>query len=168
MVIAPMRPEKLRQVDLDLLIIFAVIAEERSATKASARLLLSQPAVSRALQRARSMFQDELVIRSSSGFELTLRGRKILQELEQLLPKIEGLVVPSVFDPKKVIWPFRAAPPEDRKSARCFIVSARDGCDKPLKFWLQNSCTNTPEQRLFVQQWGISPEPNRLIPNTRL
>jgi hypothetical protein len=54
-------------IDLNLLIIFAVIAEERSATKASARLLLSQPAVSRALQRARSMFQDELVIRSSSG-----------------------------------------------------------------------------------------------------
>jgi DNA-binding transcriptional LysR family regulator len=86
---------------LNLLIIFVVIAEERSVTKASGRLLLSQPAVSRALQRARSMFQDELVIRSSSGFELTLRGSKILQELEQLLPKIEGLVVPSVFDPKR-------------------------------------------------------------------
>ena len=90
-----------------LLIIFAVIAEEQSVTKASARLLLSQPAVSRALQRARSMFQDELVVRSSSGFELTLRGRKILQELEQLLPKIEGLVVPNVFDPKRERSNFR-------------------------------------------------------------
>ena len=113
MVITPMRLEKLRQVDLNLLIIFAVIAEERSATKASARLLLSQPAVSRALQRARSMFQDELVIRSSSGFELTLRGRKILQELEQLLPKIEGLVVPSVFDPKKERSNFRISGPDN-------------------------------------------------------
>jgi hypothetical protein len=83
MVIACMRLEKLRQVDLNLLIIFAVIAEERSVTKASARLLLSQPAVSRALQRGRSMFQDELVIRSSSAFELTLRGRKILQRTLQ-------------------------------------------------------------------------------------
>ena len=99
-----MRLEKLRQVDLNLLIIFAVIAEEQSVTKASARLLLTQPAVSRALQRvlltqpavsrafqrARSMFQDELVVRSSSGFELTLRGRKILQELERVLPKMES------------------------------------------------------------------------------
>jgi len=113
MVIANMRLEKLRQVDLNLLIIFAVIAEERSVTKASARLLLSQPAVSRALQRARSMFQDELVIRSSSGFEFTLRGRKILQELEQLLPKIEGLVVPSVFDPKKERSSFRISGPDN-------------------------------------------------------
>src|SRR4029077_10489265 len=111
MVMTCMRLEKLRQVDLNLLIIFAVVAEEKSVTKASARLLLSQPAVSRALQRARSMFQDELVIRSSLGFELTLRGRKILQELEQLLPKIEGLVVPSVFDPKKERSNFRISGP---------------------------------------------------------
>ena len=108
-----MRLEKLRKVDLNLLIIFAVIAEERSVTKASARLLLSQPAVSRALQRARSMFQDELVVRSSSGFELTLRGRKILQELEQLLPKIEGLVVPTVFDPKTERSNFRISGPDN-------------------------------------------------------
>jgi hypothetical protein len=109
----PMRLEKLRKVDLNLLIIFAVIAEEKSVTKASARLLLSQPAVSRALQRARWMFQDELVVRSPSGFELTLRGRKILQELEQVLPKIEGLVVPSVFDPKKERSSFRISGPDN-------------------------------------------------------
>ena len=108
-----MRLEKLRQVDLNLLIVFAVIAEEKSVTKASARLLLSQPAVSRALQRARSMFQDELVVRSSSGFELTLRGRKILQELELLLPRIEGVVVPSVFDPKKERSSFRISGPDN-------------------------------------------------------
>src|ERR1700740_3093955 len=110
-VISCMRLEKLRQVDLNLLTIFAVIAEEKSVTKAPDRLLLSQPAVSRALQRARFMFQDELVIRSSSGFELTLRGRRILQELEQLLPKIDGLVAPSVFDPKKERSNFRISGP---------------------------------------------------------
>jgi DNA-binding transcriptional LysR family regulator len=108
-----MRLEKLRQVDLNLLIVFAVIAEEKSITKASARLLLSQPAVSRALQRARSMFQDELVVRSSSGFELTLRGRKILQELEQLLPRVEGLVVPTAFDPKNERSNFRISGPDN-------------------------------------------------------
>src|SRR6202790_3292493 len=81
----PMRLEKLRQADLNLLITFAAIAEEKSITAAAARLFLSQPAVSRALQRARVMFQDDLLVRSPQGFELTLRGRKILQELEGLL-----------------------------------------------------------------------------------
>src|SRR5580704_19727592 len=49
-IIAVMRLEKLRQVDLNLLITFAAIAEEKSITAAASRLLLSQPAVSRALQ----------------------------------------------------------------------------------------------------------------------
>lgn len=53
--------EKLRQADLNLLITFAAIAEEKSITAAASRLLLSQPAVSRALQRARSLFQDDLL-----------------------------------------------------------------------------------------------------------
>src|SRR5437899_515737 len=94
-----MRLEKLRQVDLNLLITFAAIAEERSVTAAAPRLLLSQPAVSRALQRARTLFHDDLLVRSSTGFELTLRGRKILDELEGLLPKMERLVDPAAFDP---------------------------------------------------------------------
>jgi hypothetical protein len=59
-----MRLEKLRQADLNLLVTFAAIAEEKSITAAASRLLLSQPAVSRALQRARAMFQDDLLIRS--------------------------------------------------------------------------------------------------------
>jgi len=108
-----MRLEKLRHVDLNLLIIFAVIAEERSVTKASARLLLSQPAVSRALQRARAMFRDDLLVRSPRGFELTLRGREILQDLEALLPKMENLVAPSVFDPTRESSLFRISGPDN-------------------------------------------------------
>src|SRR5277367_1583450 len=99
MVMMAMRLEKLRQVDLNLLITFAAIAEEKSVTAAASRLLLSQPAVSRALQRARAMFQDDLLVRSPHGFELTLRGRKILDELEGLLPRMENLVAPALFDP---------------------------------------------------------------------
>ena len=113
MVIRYMRLEKLRQVDLNLLIFFAVIAEEKSVTRAASRLLLSQPAVSRALQRARATLQDDLLVRSPAGFELTLRGRKIFQELEELLPKIEGVVMPSVFDPKRERSNFRISGPDN-------------------------------------------------------
>src|SRR6202046_3831132 len=112
-VIARMRLEKLRQVDLNLLITFAAIAEEKSITAAGARLLLSQPAVSRALQRARAMFQDNLLVRSPHGFELTLRGRKILQELEVLLPRMENLVTPNLFDPAREKSHFRISGPDN-------------------------------------------------------
>src|ERR1700689_2419139 len=108
-----MRLEKLRQVDLNLLITFAPIAEEKSVTAAASRLLLSQPAVSRALQRARAMFQDDLLVRSPNGFELTLRGRKILDELEGLLPRMENLVAPALFDPLREKSHFRISGPDN-------------------------------------------------------
>ena len=78
MLMSNMRLQTLRQVDLNLFVTFAVIAEEKSITAAAAKLHLSQPAVSRALKRARLMFQDDLLVRSPNGFELTLRGRKLL------------------------------------------------------------------------------------------
>jgi DNA-binding transcriptional LysR family regulator len=108
-----MRLEKLRQADLNLLIMFAAIAEEKSITAAASRLFLSQPAVSRALQRARAMFQDDLLVRSPNGFELTLRGRKILDELEGLLPRMENLVAPALFDPMREKSHFRISGPDN-------------------------------------------------------
>src|SRR5580698_7341273 len=113
MLIAIMRLEKLRQVDLNLLITFAAIAEEKSITAAASRLLLSQLSVSRALQRARMMFQDHLLVRSPHGFELTLRGRKILDELEGLLPKMEHLVAPTAFDPVREKSHFHISGPDN-------------------------------------------------------
>ena len=59
-----MRLTQLRQVDLNLLVVFRAVAEERSVTRAAARLFLSQPALSRAMQRLRDMFhvqQSEVV-----------------------------------------------------------------------------------------------------------
>jgi DNA-binding transcriptional LysR family regulator len=108
-----MRLEKLRQADLNLLITFAAIAEEKSITAAASRLFLSQPAVSRALQRARAMFHDDLLVRSPNGFDLTLRGRKILDELEGLLPRMENLVAPAPFDPTREKSHFRIAGPDN-------------------------------------------------------
>jgi DNA-binding transcriptional LysR family regulator len=108
-----MRLQNLRQADLNLLVTFAVIAEERSITTAASRLLLSQPAVSRALQRARDTFQDDLLVRSPGGFELTLRGRKILDELDSLLPRLEQLVAPHMFDPSREEANFRLSGPDN-------------------------------------------------------
>ena len=113
MIMMAMRLEKLRKVDLNLLITFAAIAEEKSVTAAASRLLLSQPAVSRALQRARALFQDDLFVRSPRGFELTLRGRKLLDELDLLLPKMEHLIAPATFDPAREKSHFRLSGPDN-------------------------------------------------------
>src|SRR5579875_86717 len=104
-----MRLTQLRQADLNLLVVFAVFAEERSVSRASERLLLTQPAVSRALQRLRGMFHDNLFVRTAAGFELTPHGQRLLQELEIMLPKLDRLLSGSIFDPAVEQASFRLA-----------------------------------------------------------
>lgn len=104
-----MRLTQLRQADLNLLVVFAVLAEERNVSRAAERLLLSQPAVSRALQRLRDMFHDDLFIRGAAGYELTPQGQRLLGELEVMLPKLDRLLSGRSFDPETEAANFRIA-----------------------------------------------------------
>src|SRR5580658_8892447 len=104
-----MRTTYLRQADLNLLVVFTTLAEERNVTRAAERLLLSQPAVSRALQRLRNMFHDDLFVRTAAGYELTPQGQRLLQELEIMLPKLDRLLSGSSFDPAVEQANFRLA-----------------------------------------------------------
>ena len=60
--------------DLNLLRVLDVLLEERSVTRAGARLGLTQSAVSHALNRLRYMLDDELFLRGSSGMQPTPRA----------------------------------------------------------------------------------------------
>ena len=87
-----MRDVHLRQVDLNLLSTLYALLEERHVTRAAKRCFLSQPAMSRSLERIRDTFGDELLIRTSRIYERTVRGEWLLRELENLLPRLEALV----------------------------------------------------------------------------
>ena len=104
-----MRLTQLRQADLNLLVVFAVLAEERNVSRAADRILLSQPAVTRALQRLRQMFQDDLLVRVSGEYELTPKGEKLLREIESVLPRVDRLLSGGDFDPSEESAHFRIA-----------------------------------------------------------
>ena len=89
----------LRQVDLNLLSTLYALLEERHVTRAAKRCFLSQPAMSRSLERLRDTFGDELLIRTGHIYERTVRGEWLLRELENLLPRLEALVRGEPFDP---------------------------------------------------------------------
>ena len=103
---------QLRQADLNLLIVFTALAEERNVTRAASRLLLSQPAVSRALQRLRDMFHDDLLIRTANGYEPTPKGQRLLQDLTTMLPRLDRLMAAGDFDPSTEDATFRIAATE--------------------------------------------------------
>jgi DNA-binding transcriptional LysR family regulator len=94
-----MRDVHLRQVDLNLLSTLYALLEERHVTRAAKRCFLSQPAMSRSLERIRDTFGDELLIRTGRSYERTVRGEWLLRELENLLPRLEALVRGEPFDP---------------------------------------------------------------------
>src|SRR5467141_5116359 len=104
-----MRSTHLSQADLNLLVVFTAVAEERNITRAASRLLLSQPAVSRALQRLRDMFHDDLLIRTANGYEPTPKGQRLLQDLATMLPRLDRLMAGGDFDPATEDASFRIA-----------------------------------------------------------
>jgi DNA-binding transcriptional LysR family regulator len=92
----------IRKSDLNLLPALAVLLEERSISRAAARHHLSQPAMSRLLQRLRGTFGDELLVRTRQGYQLTSRARQLQSELPALLNGIDGLLRGSAFEPSKM------------------------------------------------------------------
>lgn len=88
-----------RNLDLNLLRVFVVVAEAGSVTAAAARLYLTQPAVSAALRRLTEAVGAPLFVRVGRGLELTVRGRRLLASAQ---PHLQGLVAaalsPVAFD----------------------------------------------------------------------
>jgi len=89
----------LRTLDLNLLVVLRQLLEDRHVSRAGEQLGMSQPAVSRALQRLHAMFDDPLLVRTPRGFELSARAETLLPELSRWLDETERLVSRPVFDP---------------------------------------------------------------------
>jgi DNA-binding transcriptional LysR family regulator len=96
-----MREVHLRNVDLNLLLALHALLEERHVTRAAKRSFLSQPAMSRALDRLRETFGDPLLIRTGRVYERTVRGERVMRELESLIPRLEAIVGGEKFDPSR-------------------------------------------------------------------
>ena len=85
--------------DLNLLRVLDVLLEERSVTRAGARLGLTQSAVSHALSRLRYMLGDELFVRGPSGMQPTPRAVEMGPQVHAALNQLQAAIAPSDFDP---------------------------------------------------------------------
>jgi DNA-binding transcriptional LysR family regulator len=99
----------LEGVDLNLLPPLAALLEERHVTRAAERSGLSQPAMSRTLARLRRLLDDQLLVRDGSGYVLTPRAERIQRQLAGLMPQLETLFAPEVFDPATAEEHYRVA-----------------------------------------------------------
>jgi DNA-binding transcriptional LysR family regulator len=100
---------KLAAIDLNLLMVFDAVMQERSVTRAGNRLGLSQPAMSHALARLRHGLKDELFIRSPKGMVPTPRAEQLALPIRQALDALLQSLEPTAFDPSTATTHFRVA-----------------------------------------------------------
>ncbi len=74
--------------DLNLLRTFIILHQERNMRRAAERLFVSQPAVSKALQRLRDHFEDELFVKTHHGLRATEYANDLAESLAPLLDDI--------------------------------------------------------------------------------
>ena len=75
-------------IDLNLLVAFDALIAERSVTKAGKRIGRTQPAMSAALARLRTLFDDQLFVRGKDGLQPTPRAVELAEPLGRALAEI--------------------------------------------------------------------------------
>nr|WP_321985255.1 LysR family transcriptional regulator [uncultured Lichenicoccus sp.] len=91
----------LHGIDLNLLVAFDALMAERSVTRAGTRIGRTQPAMSAALARLRTLLRDELFVRSPAGLQPTPRALDLAGPLSRALADIQRtLAFTQGFDPR--------------------------------------------------------------------
>ncbi|WP_404312779.1 LysR family transcriptional regulator [Agrococcus terreus] len=108
----------LRRVDLNLLVVFQVLCQERHVTRAATKLNLSQSAVSASLARLRALFDDPLFVRTRAGMLPTPKALAISARVAPTLSSIVDLIFEDVaFDPQRTTRAFHLAMSDDLELA---------------------------------------------------
>lgn len=92
--------DPLSRIDLNLLVAFQVLIQERNVTRAAERLFVTQPAMSKTLNRLRNLLDDELFVRSSHGLTPTPKTLELERPVNEVLSQLTELMVTTQeFDP---------------------------------------------------------------------
>lgn len=139
-----------RRLDLNLLLVFHALLQERNVTRAAARLFIGQPALSGALKRLRAAVGDELFVRTSHGMTPTPRALELAQVIEPLLLSLQqALQARPAFDPAR--------------AERVFRIGLSDALEVALMPQLmQRLATEAPGVRLIASAADRTTAPGQL------
>lgn len=76
--------------DLNLLLVFHVVYQERNASLAASRMALSQPALSHKLNKLRHEFGDPLFVRAPRGLTPTPRAHELAPLVQRLVEDLQA------------------------------------------------------------------------------
>ncbi|HEU4408519.1 MAG TPA: LysR family transcriptional regulator [Polyangiaceae bacterium] len=100
----------LADLNLNLLLALDALLSEANVTRAAERLGVTQPAMSRSLQKLREQLGDELLVRSGRGLVRTPRAERIRRALGHGLQSLRrALAEDESFEPARATTAFRVA-----------------------------------------------------------
>lgn len=109
-----MNENDLTRVDLNLLVTFTVLMQERHVTRTGEILKVSQGAVSASLRRLRRMLDDELFVRSKAGMIPTPKALEIAPRIKLALGELSRVLDGEPrFDPTQSSKAFTLAMSDD-------------------------------------------------------
>lgn len=106
------REVDLRSLNLNLVPVLQALLKEGGVVRAADSIQLSQPAVSSALVRLRSLLGDPLLVREGRSTRLTPRARQLAEDVDDVCARLERLFAPAVFDPARAHRHFVIAAPD--------------------------------------------------------
>ena len=96
-----MQLDDLAKINLNLLVSLAALLEERSVKGAAARTRVTQSAMSHSLRQLRQIFDDELLVRTGKGTQLSPLAERIRPSLQQSLSQLHSeVLVGHTFEPQ--------------------------------------------------------------------
>ncbi len=90
----------IKNFDLNLLLVFRTLYEQKNVTKASKQLGITQPAMSNALNRLRYLVKDELFVRGPRGMRPTQRAIDLSLPITTALNNLELALSSINFSPE--------------------------------------------------------------------
>ncbi|MBM6550865.1 LysR family transcriptional regulator [Marinomonas ostreistagni] len=82
--------------DLNLLLLFHVLYQERNASRAAKLLSISQPALSHKLNKLRDEWHDPLFIKAPRGLTPTPKAHELAQQIRDIMPNLEAFYATQV------------------------------------------------------------------------
>ncbi|NRB55762.1 MAG: LysR family transcriptional regulator [Salinicola sp.] len=103
---------QIRNLDLNLLLVFRVLMDEGSVNRAAEQLGRTPSAVSHALGRLRDQLGDPLLVRAGGTMQPSPRALALYQEIQPILARIERAVQPpAAFNPATSTRTFKISGP---------------------------------------------------------
>ncbi|WP_085025423.1 LysR family transcriptional regulator [Ensifer aridi] len=128
----------LSRADLNLLVLFETVLDERNVGRAAERLNLSASAVSHGLGRLRRLLNDPLFLKTPKGVVPTDRARELAAPIGDILARVRSVIsTAEPFDPSR--------------SRRRFTIGTADGFSVFLPPLLHEIARKAPGADLVVR-----------------